>query len=101
MNAKLEMKRLRDYLRREMRRLRKDPFLKDVAPHISVRMTKWDAARYAVVLQLQDTRKPVTEYNSQSTKWVMVNTYSDYRWDVWRALNALIVEMRMGDKKFQ
>lgn len=97
MNAKLEMKRLRDDIRHQLRRMRKDPFLKEVAPHIAIEMVKWNAKGRMVLLRLRDTRKPMTEYNSQSTRWSWLHTYSDYTgYEMWKELNYLVIAM--GDK---
>lgn len=97
MNAKLEMKRLRDDIRHQLRRMRKDPFLKEVAPHIAIEMVKWNAKRHMVLLRFQDTRRPITEYNSKSTRWSWLYTYSDYNgYEMWKELNYLVIAM--GDK---
>lgn len=95
MNAKMEMKRLRDNIRHQLRRMRKDPFLKDVAPHITIEMVKWNAKQHMVLLRFRDTRKPMTEYNSQSTRWAWLYTYSDcIGYEIWKELNQLIIAMR-------
>ena len=95
MKAKGEMKALRDYVRAQMKLLRNDPFLADVAPHVEVRFLKWDSRNHSVVLVFRDTRQPQTDYNSRGTKYEQVDTWNRGRyWKVWEALNRLVCDMR-------
>ena len=102
MNAKDEMKQVRNWLRGQVKSIQSDPYLESVAARVSARIVKWDAKGHRVLVCLRDLSKPETPYNSISTRWLWVTTYcgkySSFKWNIWRELNDLVVNMQHPDR---
>lgn len=95
MDAKVEMKQVRDWLRVQRRLIDNDPYLQDVRGKLSFRIVKWDARKHAVLVLVRDESKPETPFNSDSTHWVWVHTWSDFRqWEMWKAINDMACRIR-------
>lgn len=96
MTAKEEMKALRNYVRAQMKLLRNDPFLADVAPYVEVRFLRWDARNHGVVLVFRDTRYPQTKWDSRGTRYEYIHTWGgrNFYYRVWANLNKLVCDMR-------
>ena len=106
MDSKREMKQVRSYLRDQMRLIKKDPFLADIADRVSARIVKWNKKQHAVLVCIRDLSAPETTYNSKGCRWLWVHTwrnvaYYPWLWKVWEALNELINNMRLSDKQPQ
>ena len=100
MDSKAEMKQVRNYLRDQMRLIKNDPFLADIADRVSARIVKWNKKQHAVLVCIRDLSAPETTYNSAGCRWLWVNTwrnvaYYPWLWKVWEALNELINNMRL------
>ena len=103
MDSKAEMKQVRNYLRDQMRLIKNDPFLADIADRVSARIVKWNKKQHAVLVCIRDLSAPETTYNSAGCRWLWVNTwrnvaYYPWLWKVWEALNELINNMRLPAK---
>ena len=104
MDSRAEMKQVRNYLRDQMKLIRNDPFLKDVANRVSARIVKWNKKQHSVLVCVRDLSAPETTYNSKGCTWVWVYTWrSDngnysWLWKIWEALNELINNMRLSNK---
>ena len=102
MDSKAEMKQVRNYLRDQMRLIKKDPFLADIADRVSARIVKWNKRDHSVLVCIRDLNAPETNYNSAGCRWLWVNTwrnnvaYYPWLWKVWEALNELINNMRLS-----
>ena len=95
MDAKVEMKQVRDWLRVQRRMIDNDPYLQDVRSKLSFRIVKWDARKHEVLVLVRDESKPETPFNSDSTHWVWVYTWSDFRkWEMWKAINDMACRIR-------
>ena len=106
MDSKAEMKQVRNYLRDQMRLIKNDPFLADIADRVSARIVKWNKKQHAVLVCIRDLSAPETTYNSAGCRWLWVNTwrnvaYYPWLWKVWEALNELINNMRLPNKQPQ
>ena len=87
-----EMKVVRDYLRRQIKLIQKDPHLPIASKCISARIVEWDKRAHSVVIVLRDERVEQTPYNSYGTRWVLVNARSSFwKWAIWKELNALVI----------
>ena len=100
MDSRAEMKQVRNYLRDQMRLIKNDPFLADIADRVSARIVKWNKKQHAVLVCIRDLSAPETTYNSAGCRWLWVNTwrnvaYYPWLWKVWEALNELINNMRL------
>ena len=71
------MKAMRDFLRRQMKHIRNDPFCRDFAPYLSARIVSW--SRNGILVCIHDSRAPLTNYNSFGCKWHYCSGYN--RWD--------------------
>lgn len=99
MNSTDEMKIVRDYLRRQVKRIKLDPYLSDVAPHIEARILKWNKREHSILVCVRDTRYPETPYNSNHCRWVWTQTWCSrdtrfWKWEIWRVLNDIVCHMR-------
>ena len=104
MNSKLEMKIVRDWLRHQVNLLNSDPYLKDVAARLSVRIVKWEERKHEVLICVRDINSPETSFNSRGCIWLWEHTWvsgGDFkRWrnDVWVAINEVIHSIRYSKK---
>ena len=103
MDSTFEMKQVRNYLRDQMRMIKNDPFLADVANRVSARIVKWNKREHSVLICVRDLNAPETNWNSAGCRWVWTNTwgsnnYCHWRWDIWKALNDLVNNMRFPDR---
>ena len=99
-DSRVEMKQVRNYLRDQMRIIKNDPFLANVADRVSARIVKWNKREHAVLVCIRDLSAPETNYNSKGCTWIWVRTwrsggYYPWLWRVWEALNELINNMRL------
>lgn len=106
MDSRAEMKQVRNYLRDQMRLIKNDPFLADIADRVSARIVKWNKKQHAVLVCIRDLSAPETTYNSKGCRWLWVHTwrnvaYYPWLWKVWEALNELINNMRLSNKQPQ
>ena len=91
MNSKDEMKIVRNWLRRQMKLIRKDPYLPLASRRVEASIIKWNPREHAILVKIRDTSKFETFYNSNSTRWVWTYTYSwSYKWDIWKELNSMV-----------
>ena len=89
------MKQVRDWLRVQRRMIDNDPYLQDVRGKLSFRIVKWDARKHAVLVLVRDESKPETPFNSDSTHWVWVHTWDDFRKrEMWKAINDMACRIR-------
>ena len=100
MDSRAEMKQVRNYLRDQMRIIKNDPYLADVADRVSARIVKWNKKQHAVLVCIRDLNAPETTWNSKGCRWLWVHTwrnvaYYPWLWKVWEALNELINNMRL------
>ena len=92
--SKMEMKVMRDFLRRQMKHIRNDPFCRDFAPYLSARIVSW--SRHGMLICVHDNRAPFTNYNSLGCRWCVCRYGSDWeRAKVWQSLNQVCVDMRL------
>ena len=106
MDSKAEMKQVRNYLRDQMRLIKNDPFLADIADRVSARIVKWNKKQHEVLVCMRDLSAPETTYNSAGCRWLWVHTwrnvaYYPWLWKVWGELNDLINNMRLSNKQPQ
>lgn len=99
MNARDEMKQMRDWLRNQVRMINKDPHLKHAHGRISARIVKWKANEHRVLVCVRDLSKPETPYNTEFCRWIWSYTWSGedsrfWKWDVFKELNDVLVKMR-------
>ena len=96
-----EMKVVRDYLRHQIKLIQKDPYLPVASKCISARIVKWNKRAHSVVIVLRDERAEQTSYNSYGTRWVLVNTWSNFwKWDIWKELNALVIRAEHPESNY-
>ena len=74
---KMEMKAMRNFLRQQNKRIRKDPFCRDFAPYLSARIVSW--SRNGILVCIHDSRAPLTNYDSFGCKWHYCRDYN--QWD--------------------
>ena len=99
MNSKMEMKRVRNYLRNQMDCIRKDPYLASVSGNLSCRIVKWDAKRHGVLICVRDVSRPEQKWDTPFCRWIWVHTYgSHWKWEVWKELNDVVVNMMHPDR---
>lgn len=100
MNAKASMKSVRDFLRRQMDSIRKDPYLAPVAPHLEVRIERWDEIRHEVYIVVQDRRKPSTDWNSTFCQHAWIWTESQfYKGEIFLMINRVVSDMMLEVRK--
>lgn len=104
MDSTREMKQVRNYLRDQMRIIRNDPFLANVADRVSVRIVKWNKRQHSVLICIRDLNAPETNHNSSGCHWLWVYTWRSgeyylWLWKVWEALNELINNMRLSAQR--
>lgn len=91
MNSKDEMKKVRNWLRHQMKLIKNDPYLPLASKCIRASIVKWDQRGHGVLIKIRNINKVETFYNSDSTRWVWVRTYAwAYKWDIWRELNSMV-----------
>ena len=105
-DSRVEMRQVRNYLRDQMRLIKNDPFLADIADRVSARIVKWNKKQHAVLVCIRDLSAPETTWNSKSCRWLWVHTWrgeSSYPWlwKVWGELNDVINNMRLSNKQPQ
>ena len=105
-DSRVEMKQVRNYLRDQMRIIKNDPYLADVADRVSARIVKWNKRDHSVLVCIRDLNAPETNYNSNGCTWMWVHTwrsggYFPWLWRVWEALNELINNMRLAARNPQ
>ena len=95
MDAKLEMKQVRDWLRRHIKQVNADPYLAAAHNRIEARIVKWNRNSHSVLVCVRITDRPFTQWDSEFCRWVWVDTDSQFRvWHIWKALNDIIVNER-------
>ena len=100
MDSRVEMKQVRNYLRDQMRIIKNDPYLADVADRMSARIVKWNKRDHSILVCIRDLNTPETRWNSAGCIWVWVHTwkcggYYPWLWRVWGAINDVINNMRL------
>lgn len=101
MNATKEMKIVRDYIREMVHKTKNDPYLLDidVKNRLAARIVKWNKRRHEVLVCVRDLNDQETMWNSRTTRWVWVRTYSQFwRWDIWKEVNNIVCNMRCPDR---
>ena len=101
MDSTKEMKMVRDYIREMVRRTKNDPYLLDidVKNRLAVRIVKWDKRRHGVLVCVRDLNDQETMWNSCTTRWVWVRTYSHFwKYDIWKEVNDIVCNMRYPDR---
>lgn len=99
MDAKVEMKEVRDWMRKQRRLIDRDPYLADVRGKLTFRIVRWDKRYHSVLIVVRDESQPETPYNSGSTTWLRLNTWSDFRkWELWKAINDMCCRIRHPDR---
>lgn len=95
MNAKDEMKQVRNFLRRHVKQINADPYLAEVHNKVEARIVKWNRNSHSVYVCVRITDRPFTHWNSDFCRWVWVDTDSQfYKWHIWKELNAVVVNAR-------
>lgn len=100
-DARREMKQLRDWVRSLVSRTKNDPFLADldVANRLEVRFVKWNKRGHEVLVCVRDLRQPETYWNSSGTRWSWVRTGSQHnRYAIWKEINDVVCNMRHPDR---
>jgi hypothetical protein len=97
MNAKVEMKQVRDYLRHQRKLIDNDPHLADIRGKLTFRIEGWDARHHSIRIVVRNEDVPRTPYNSCGTRFVWVNSWSvSWKWELAKALNELCWRIREG-----
>ena len=99
MNARDEMKQVRDWLRNQVRMIDKDPYLEYAHGRVSARIAKWKANEHRVLVCVRCTDVAETSWNSELCRWVWLHTWNGqdsrfWKWDVWKELNDVVIKMR-------
>lgn len=99
MNAKLEMKVVRDWIRHQVKAIKADPYLANVSNDVSIRIVKWNHHDHSVLVCARDLSKPETPYNSEFCRWVWVHTWVTgqfqwWKWNIWREINEVVNHMQ-------
>lgn len=98
MNAKVEMKQMRDWLRRQRKIIDNDPYLADIRGKLTFRVVKWDARCHYCVIVVRNENLPQTDWNSYSTRWLGFHTWeTGWKWKLWRELNDLCHYVRASN----
>ena len=96
-----EMKVVRDYIREMVRRIKNDPYLLDidVKNRLLVRIVKWDKRTRGVLICVRDLKGQETMWDSHTTRWFWVHTYSHFwKYNIWREVNNIACYMQYSDK---
>ena len=102
MNARVEMKMVRDWLRRQIKQINADPFLAAAHGRIEARIVKWEPRAHRVLVCIRDRAYAETPYNSNRCRWQWVSTYTTLnRWELWKDLNAIVVNTRYPNSFFE
>lgn len=97
MNAKVEMKRVRDYLRHQRKLIDNDPHLADIRGKLTFRIEGWNARYHSIQIVVRNEDVPRTPYNSCGTRYLWVNSWSvSWKWQLARVLNELCWHIREG-----
>lgn len=97
MNAKLEMKKVRDYLRHQRKLIDNDPHLADIRGKLTFRIEGWNARYHSIRIVVRNEDVPRTPYNSCGTRYVWVNSWSvSWKWQLAKVLNELCWRIREG-----
>ena len=95
MNAKLEMKQVRDWLRQQRKLIDNDPHLADIRGKLTFRIVQWDARCHSCVIVVRNENLPQTNWNSHSTHWLRVHTWDlCWKWRLWQILNEMCHNVR-------
>lgn len=98
LRATKEMKVWRDWMRKIVRSIKADPYLKDVSQNLSVRIVSWHPVSHEVLVCVRDTSESETSYNSQYCRWVFVDTWDGEdkwnRYKIWKEINEVVLAMR-------
>ena len=99
MDATVEMKRVRDYLRNQVKMINKDPFLAKAANRISARIVKWNKREHSALICIRDVEAEYTKWNTADCCWLWVytwhsaNGYDHWKWEIWQELNNLVIKI--------
>lgn len=100
MEPREEMKRVRNFLRRQVNLINKDPYLAFVHGRISARIVKWDKRAHWVVVCIRDMSQPESNWNSDSCRWIQLYTSTDsWQWQIWKELNEIVIRARPRDSQ--
>lgn len=95
MNAREEMKTVRNWLRRQVKLINNDPYLKDCHGRIEARIVRWDARSHSMLVKVQDKARPETPYSCGSTRWLWVSVWSIFwKSNIWREMNHIVNQIR-------
>ena len=95
--GKMEMKAMRDFLRKQNKQIQKDPFCRDVAPYLSARIVSW--SRHGILICVHDSRAPLTNYNSFGCRWYFCSGCNLYeKRKIVELLNAVCQTMHKYNK---
>lgn len=98
MNAKLEMKQVRDYLRHQRKLIDNDPHLADIRGKLTFRIKRWDAYRHSIQIVVRNENLPETPYNSYGTRFVWVEPWGvNWKRQLAKVLNELCWRIREGN----
>ena len=98
MNAKVEMKKVRDYLRHQRKLIDNDPHLADIRGKLTFRIEGWNARYHSIQIVVRNEDVPRTPYNSCGTRYLWVNSWSvSWKWQLARVLNELCWHIREGN----
>ena len=98
MGAKVEMKVVRNWLRRQRKIIDKDPYLADIRDKLTFRIVKWDARSHCCVVVIRNENLSQTNYDSYSTRWLGFSTRdASWKWKLWRELNDLCHYVRASN----
>ena len=92
MQAKEEMKIIRNFIREKQKAMLNDPYTKVAAKTIEARICRWIESKHMILVNIRDTSKPLTTYNSDFCSWLWINTGADYKWDLVREWNNILVK---------
>jgi hypothetical protein len=101
MNSTNEMKIVRDYIRKLVKRTKNDPYLNeyDVKNRLSVRIVKWDKREHRVLICVRDLKHPEVKWNNYYIHWDWIRTCGHFwRYNIWRAVNDIVCNMRCEDR---
>ena len=93
MNSTNEMKVVRDYIRKLVKRTKNDPYLDkyDVKNRLSVRIVKWDKREHRVLVCVRDLKYPEAKWDCYHTHWNWIRTYGRFwRHSIWEKVNDIV-----------
>lgn len=97
MNAKVEMKKVRDYLRHQRKLIDNDPHLADIRGKLTFRIEGWDARHHSIRIVVRNEDVPRTPYNSSGTRFVWVEPWGvNWKWQLAKTLNETCWRIREG-----